>query len=341
MSKSMYRVKYKGKSFIGQPMAWDGSEMLLLRRNGKLSMLPVKSTNELEKVHNSFVPYSDDELRQRLEREFGQQYQITQTEDFLVVHPYGDADIWAQPFQDLYWRFQVYFSSRGLKIAKPNFPMVAVVYRTRNEFDRVLAKYNNANSKFIGFYSSTSNRIITYDRSDNGSRDEASLANNTTIIHEATHQTAYNTGVHSRFAPQVRWVTEGLATYFEANGVNNSAYFSRQTDRINRDRLTTLKHFYREGKVKGALEQLIVGDELFRIDMDLAYALSWGMTFYFNEKMPNEYQQFLMRDGARTNFTQYTSTDRARAFSAAFGSDVAGLESRMKTYFSRLEVPQR
>ena len=35
-----------------------------------------------------------------------------------------------------------------------------------------------------------------------------------TIIHEATHQLAYNCGLHTR-SPTFRWVSEGLAVYFE------------------------------------------------------------------------------------------------------------------------------
>ncbi|MFN9752880.1 MAG: DUF1570 domain-containing protein [Planctomycetota bacterium] len=29
------------------------------------------------------------------------------------------------------------------------------------------------------------------------------------MVHEATHQIAFNTGIHSRFAPMPRWFTEG------------------------------------------------------------------------------------------------------------------------------------
>ena len=46
----------------------------------------------------------------------------------------------------------------------------------------------------------------------------AAWAPSDTIIHEATHQTAYNVGVHARFADQPRWLVEGLAMMFEAEG---------------------------------------------------------------------------------------------------------------------------
>ena len=36
-----------------------------------------------------------------------------------------------------------------------------------------------------------------------------------TVVHEATHQMAFNCGLHARLAPVPVWVSEGIATYFE------------------------------------------------------------------------------------------------------------------------------
>lgn len=338
---AMYRVRYKGKSYIGKPMAWDGEELMLLRRNGKLSMLPVAQDKELEKVSSRFQPYKSADMHRRLQREFGSKYQITTTENYLVVHPYGNADIWAQPFQDLYYRFRVHFTSRGIQLNTPAFPLVAVVYRTRKEFDQQLIKYKNYSGNIIGFYSLTSNRIITYDQSAaQGGRNRAWLANNDTIIHEATHQAAFNTGIHSRFSPQLRWVTEGLATYFEAKGVNNQSYNTRQADRINKNALRRLKQLYAQKRVAGNMAKMIVNDDLFRTDSELAYTLAWGITFYFNEKMPEQYRKFIVADSKRKPFADYPSGQRVRDFTLAFGQDIPGLEARMKNFFVKLDAPK-
>ena len=36
-----------------------------------------------------------------------------------------------------------------------------------------------------------------------------------TVIHEATHQIAFNCGLHTRYADNPLWLTEGMALYFE------------------------------------------------------------------------------------------------------------------------------
>ncbi|MCP4095254.1 MAG: DUF1570 domain-containing protein [Planctomycetaceae bacterium] len=334
-------VPYKQKSYLGRPLAWDGREMMLLRRDGKVSILPVKTDRDYSTVSADFKPYSASEMRRRLQSEFGNKYDVSLTHDFVVVHPPGSPQVWATPFQQLYARFQAYFSTRGFRLQNPEFPMVAIVLRTRGEFDRMLKAFHNYDPSILGYYSPKSNRIITYDQTEGRSKDKSWLFNAGTILHEATHQTAFNTGLHSRFAPVVRWESEGLAMLFEARGVNNSQNFPRQEDRIHASRLSQLKQLYREGKVQGKMAELVVSDDLFRANAQAAYAISWGMTFYFSEAMPSKYKQFLKNDAARTDFASYSKKQRSADFAKAFGGDFKELEARMKRFYQELKQPDR
>jgi hypothetical protein len=333
----MVRIPYKEHSYVGKPLAWDGREMMLLRRDGKISFLPVGSDDDYETIESGFEPFSSETIRQKLQQEFGGKYQVSVTRSFVVVHPPGDYQIWAMPFEKLYLRFDAYFSSRGFALKAPEFPMVAVVLRTRGEFDKFLRVFHFYDSKILGYYSPKSNRIITYDQSNGNSKDQDWLFNADTIIHEATHQTAFNTGVHSRFGPVPRWISEGLAMLFEAPGVNNSMYFTKQKDRINRNRLRELKSFYQQDQVAGRLAELVAGDQLFRTDPSLAYAISWGLTFYLSEKMPRHYQQFLASDAGRASFADYTDRQRTAEFAAAFGNRLDELEGKMARFIEELK----
>jgi hypothetical protein len=333
------KVNYRDRDFIGRPLAWDGQELMLLRRDGKINILPVKSSEDYDKINDRFKPYSADAMRTRLQREFGRKYQVSVTRNFVVVHPPGDYQIWAMPFEKLYARFDAYFSSRGFHVDEPEFPMVAVVLRSRREFDKFLRAYHDYDRRILGYYSPKSNRIITYDQSRGHATSQSWFFNADTIIHEATHQTAFNTGVHNRFGPVPRWVSEGLAMLFEAKGVNNSMYYTRRKDRINRERLVDLKHHIESGKTQGKLSRLITSDHLFRTDQNLAYALAWGLTFYLSERMPSKYHRFLREDSERANFQSFSSRERAAAFSRVFGSDLKAIESRMERFITDLEVP--
>jgi hypothetical protein len=335
------KVNYRDRDFVGRPLAWDGQELMLLRRDGKINILPVESSDDFNKLSDRFKPYSSDIMRTRLQKEFGRKYQVSVTRSFVVVHPPGDYQVWAMPFEKLFARFDAYFSSRGFHVEEPEFPMVAVVLRTRREFDKFLRAYHDYDRRILGYYSPKSNRIITYDQSNGNTTNQSWFFNADTIIHEATHQTAFNTGVHNRFGPVPRWVSEGLAMLFEAKGVNNSMYYTKQKDRINRERLIDLKHYIETGKSRGQLSRLITSDRLFRTDQNLAYALAWGMTFYLSEKMPSKYHRFLREDSQRTNFQSFSSRERAAAFSQIFGSDLESLESRMEHFIAGLDVPAK
>lgn len=66
-----------------------------------------------------------------------------------------------------------------------------------------------------GYYSITSNRMVLYDRP---LTEAAWFSNSTVIMHEATHQLAFNVGIHQRLSQTPLWVAEGLASLFEAKG---------------------------------------------------------------------------------------------------------------------------
>jgi hypothetical protein len=198
-------------------------------------------------------------------------------------------------------------------------------------------KSSTYDEKILGYYSPKSNRVITYDQSQGSSKDQSWFFNTDIIIHEATHQSAFNSGLHSRFAPVPRWISEGLAMLFEAPGVNNSAHYGSQSSRINRGRLNDLKRFYQQGAVDGRLVDLIQSDDLFRTDPLLAYSMSWGLTFYLSEYRPQQYLKFLSVDSKRLNFADFPSSDRLGAFGNAFGYKLNDIEGRMKNFILSLE----
>ena len=329
------KVEVNKRTYIGKPLVWDGKNMQLLRRDGRMTFLPVKSHDDYEVLSNDFSVMSRKMMVAKLKKEFGKRYTVSSTSSFLVVHPHGEYHKWAKPFEDLNNRFSAFFSSRGHKLEQPQFPMVAVVLNTRSEFDRMLKGYYQANPNMLGYYSPRSNRIITYDQTKN---EEDSIFDTNTVIHEATHQTAFNRGVHNRFGDYSSWLVEGLACLFEAKGVHNSYIHTQRKDRINSSRLLTIQYAIKKGKAKGKLEKIIRDNELFRSDDQLAYAYAWGLTFYLTETKPREYLRYLTNDARRKDFSAYGGSQRLESFAKAFGSDFDNLESRMFNFLMKQKV---
>ena len=221
----MVEFSLDGQKVEGTPLAWDRSVVHLLGRDGRLWEFDPEKALDFRKTADRFRSYSVSDLRGMLLRELGSGYEVSGTGHYLVAHPRRQGDKWPRRFEELYRSFVHYFSVRGFKPVKLPFPLLAVVCKDRGDFLRYLAQWGSPGSAgAVGYYLPELNRIILYDM---GVKQDSKdwQVNASVIIHEATHQAAFNTGVHSRYTPPPVWVAEGLATMFEARGVYNSRQY--------------------------------------------------------------------------------------------------------------------
>jgi hypothetical protein len=158
-----------------------------------------------------------------------------------------------------------------------------------------------------------------------------------TIIHEATHQTSYNVGVHRRFAIQPRWLVEGLATMFEAPGVWSARYDHTQADRVNRGRLDGFREYMAKRRQAGSFATLLASDDAFRVNPDGAYAEAWALSFYLCETQPRQYAEYLARTAERAPFADYPAQERMADFQSAFGSDMKMFEAKFLRYMEEVK----
>lgn len=332
------RLRLDGRQVEGHPVAWSDAQVLLLGRDGHLWNFAPSQARDFQKVSDRFRSYSQAEIRGQLLREYGQQFDVSGTGHYLVVHPRGRPDQWAARFEALYRQFVHYFTARGWRLTAPRFPLVAVVCHDRQDFARLAARDGvNVGGGVLGYYSPNTNRVLLYDATAGDGSNADWSANAETIIHEATHQTAFNTGIHSRFAMQPKWLAEGLATMFEARGVYDSGRYRGQHDRLNPYRLDRFLSYAKTRRRRGAMEQLIASDRLFASDGDAAYAEAWALTFYLAERHPREYFQLLSKVAARPPLEPYTSARRLQDFRSVLGDDLAMLEVRMLRFVEGLK----
>jgi hypothetical protein len=308
-------------------------QVQLLGRDGWLWLLDPSQAGTLARNASSFHPYSPLVLRNELLREIGRDYEVSGTDHFLVIHPRGQRDKWDERLEDLYRSFVHYFAVRGFEPAKPAFPLVGFVCKDRNEFSRLVTTQQGLPNGVVGYYSGLSNRITLYDMG--GRADSANWAQNASVlIHEATHQTAFNTGIHNRYSPPPAWVAEGLATLFEAPGVYDSRNHSNMADRINRGRLQAFKKLVAPQHKPELIASLVAYDELFQANPSAAYAEAWAMTFYLVETQPRKYWEYLKRTASHRPFQQVSAAERTADFTAVFGSDWRMLEARFLRFMA-------
>jgi hypothetical protein len=331
----MVEVTLQGRKVEGATLGGPGQGLRLLGRDGRLWQFDPDEVQRLTKVSTQFHPYSLSELRAALLRELGGDYEVSGTGHYLVAHPRGQRDRWAERFEDLYRSFVQYFSVRGMQPAAPPFPLVGVVWKNHADFARHAAPGGSMPGGVMGYYDLNSNRINVYDMGEHASpanwRQNASV-----VIHEATHQTAFNIGIHSRYAPTPAWLAEGLAMLFEAPGVHDAHNHPQRADRINRERLHNFRQSVAPHHRPETLASMVASDELFHTSPSDAYAEAWAFAFFLVETQPRQYLQYLKRTAARPPFRQYTESQRTADFTAIFGSDWRMLEARFLRFIAAL-----
>lgn len=330
-------IEVEGRRVEGTPLTWSKSDVVLLARDGYLWNFSANEAKNYRKTSDQFSSYSPNDMRAQLKAEFGRTFDVSSTGHYLVVHPKGQRDTWARRFEDLYRSYMRYFTARGFEPKRPAFPLVAVVFPNQADFHR-FAQQTGAKllPGTLGYYSPQSNRILLYDVTSGDTDNPNWQVNAETIVHEAIHQMAFNSGVHSRYTPTPRWVAEGLGTLFEARGVSNSDRFAQQSERINRYRFEDFKK-YSARREAGSLANFVCNERVFEADPTGAYAEAWALTFFLFETQPKRYVDYLQKTASRPYFVEYRSQDRLADFQAIFGSDLRQLESRYLKFMAGLK----
>ena len=155
-----------------------------------------------------------------------------------------------------------------------------------------------------------------------------------TIIHETTHQVAFNIGIHSRMSPSPQWVVEGLATAFEAPGIRDS--LNRSKSQINPSRFIHFGNYVKQRRPKRALQDFLSSDDLFDDSTLDAYSEAWALTFYILKTRSAAYGKYLRLIAERSPEDSYSDEDRLEDFQNAFGEDIDLFESAYLRFMSRL-----
>jgi hypothetical protein len=335
-AQSAFKLQLAGRWVEGTPLVATEKQVFLLARDGQMWEFAPAQAQSYSKSSGNFYSYSQAEMRGQLLREFGKGYEVSGNGHYLVVHPAGQKDLWAPRFEELYRSFVHYFNTRAFRPSEPRFPMVAIVYSKQADFQRAATADGSKNvQNMLGYYSPKTNRIALFDVT--AGRTGFDWATNAdTIIHEATHQMAFNAGMHNRFGQSPQWVCEGLATMFEAPGVWNGRVHHNLTDRVNHIQLAAFRR-YLPRRSANAIAEAVSSDRAFDKDTEAAYAEAWALSFFLSEQEPRKYVQYLMKTASVKDFTVYPSPQRLKDFTDTFGGNLGLLDARMQRFIGELK----
>lgn len=332
----MIQLDLNDETIQATPVIASQEQVIMLGRDGQLwDFAPGEAAN-FSQLAQPFHPLPQNQLRGKLLDEFGRGFDVSGTGSYLVVHPAGAKDRWANQFEQLYRSFHQYFTARAIPLQRNEFPLVAIVFPDFSTYQKYAASEGMRVSKgVVGYYSPKTNRVALYDVTGGNPNHPLWGENLATIIHEATHQTAFNTGVHSRYSRQPKWFVEGLATMFEAPGVWDSRNHPQFRERLNKARLSEFMQYMKTQRQPNSLQQFIATDDAYYERPSTAYGEGWALVFYLIETHPHEFAQYSKAVANRPAGEPYTAQQRVRDFQDAFGSDFNLLESYFLRYIEQ------
>jgi hypothetical protein len=282
------------------------------------------------------VPATNDALSERVLATLPAGFDVLRTKHYIVCFDTTReyAKWCAALFERLHDAFGNYWARGGIEIAGIERPLVVVIFADQKAYAaHAAADLGAASDRVVGYYNLLNNRVMTYDITGSdalaavrGRRpgqvgleiltSPAASGMVATIVHEATHQLAFNRGLHRRLAAVPLWVSEGIATYFETPDLENARGW-RAIGSVNRPRLDHFLTTYRPG----AIESIIASDEPFRQpDSALdAYAASWALTHHLLQTRKRDFMAFQKRLGEKAPLVEDSAETRRQEFRDAFG----------------------
>jgi hypothetical protein len=331
--------------------AEDGGVMLLTA-DGVLWPLPKEEIVSRKSDDKPFVPLAAAALAKKLTTELPDGFKIHQTKNYLIC--YNTSPAYAQWVGGLFERlnsaFYNYWTRRGIEMRPPEFPLVALVFDSKSSYaQHSRGELGDATNSIIGYYSLKTNRMTMYDLTGveefggGGKATTAARVNQilsqpgaertvATIVHEATHQLAFNSGLQVRYADIPMWVSEGLAIYFETPDLESKTGW-RNIGGVNRVNLVNYRRAAADGKLV-SLEQLLSDDKRFRdpASAATAYAQAWALNYFLLKTRGDDYVKYLQAQAAQAPLVTLEPAERLKQFEENLGGELTTIEAEFLRY---------
>lgn len=327
--------------------AQDGG-LLVLARDGLLWAIEPDELVKRSRDNRPFEPLSAEKLADQLRGELPDGFDIHQTAHYLICYntTRGYAQWCGALYERLYQVFINFWSRKGLELHEPEMPLVVLVFADASSYRKFARdELGDAVDSIVAYYSLRTNRVSMYDLTGiqalrrRGDRRGSTAEINrmlsqpaaepmvATIIHEATHQIAFNCGLHQRYSDVPLWVSEGIAVFFETPDLSSSRGW-RGVGNVNRPRAAAFKKSLAR-RDAGAMAGLLADDKRMRnvATAANAYAEAWALTYYLINRRSDDFVEYLKMLAEKRPFIWSEPEERLKEFQTHFGDNLRDLEA--------------
>lgn len=336
-----------------------GGRMLLNTPDGRLWHLEPDEIISQADSDVPMVPLTSEQIFAQFKGTLPPGFDLHKTKHYVMIHNTNPAYAkWVgELFEQLYRGFYNYWKSQRVRLAEPRFPLIALVFDSKASYLQYAQRDIGDSAKaMIGYYNLNTNLMVSFDmtgsdgmlpsgRNANRIRTNQVIAQIksqpraertvATIVHEAVHQIAYNSGLQVRLADNPRWLSEGLAMYFESPDFGSSSGWS-----IGKMNYYNLRGFagYMRTRKPGSIVSLIADDArlLDGKTAQFAYNESWALTYFLMKTKKREFAAYMKELATLRPLDESTPRERIDMFKNFFGDDLAKLDAKFIQYMATL-----
>ena len=334
----------------------EGQDKGLLFRadDGKIWFLQPDEIQARTLDDEPFKALEGDALEAFLAKSLPDGFKVHRSEHYFVC--YDTSEAYARWISGLYERlYDGYFEfwkKKDLELEEPDGPMIVMVFKDRENYQRYMNAELGQTAEMVAFYNLKSNRVALYDLTrtqefGGGGQSRFREINRVlaseragpmvaTVVHEATHQLIFNTGLQTRFAESPLWLNEGLAIYFETPDLSSKRGW-RGIGKLNRLRLIQFRQALQR-RTAIPLARMIGEDAPFRDSATAAdaYAQAWAFNYFLLRRKPKPFAQYLRHMSQKKPLQADTPEARVNEFRKFFGDELDKLEAEFVRYVRKL-----
>jgi uncharacterized protein DUF1570 len=273
-----------------------GPYSLVMLPTGDLKIIESTKT---QPATDAFVPATPEVMTESLKSAGLSKYKISQGQFYLYAYDCSEGFFMhaRSILETMLSGVVADLKSWGLKIERPETPMVVVIMPSRAAYDA----YHAMPKEIVAYYNVMTNYIVMYEDQElwDAAPEYAAKQAGYVIAHEGVHQLLANTRIQKRLSNWPPWICEGIAEYYCPLKINSNLVRKGNSELPARTLRWTkagmvndlrMSHLLKVNAGSGTvLKNLIEADE---IDAE-GYALAWGLVHYLANKKPDEFRAYL------------------------------------------------
>ncbi len=322
----------RGQEVVGRVHVEVAGAYIVMLPDGRLV---ARTKGEARPDDKAFVPATTDQIARQLTSSALRDFRVKKGRRYLFIYNCSEpfAESTSRIMETMYPGMIGYLRTLGLKPSEPEVPLVVIMFRTKDEFQ----KFRQVPAGMVAYYNVVENHILMYEQAGlTPAKPELAMRQKISMIaHENVHQILHNVGVQQRLAVWPQWFAEGVAEFFAPTEVDERMQW-KGAGQVNDLRMYELERYLKARRSDAPAGEMI--DHTVRAARlsSTGYSTAWALVHYLARYERNRFSRYframsetLPLTGAVDIATSGTVASNKRRFTEFFGDDLASLEKQL------------